>query len=73
LVPIVLEKECLDPKEWFGSLGAFHLSDLLYIDFSSKEAEEKNFDRLIQRIEMLGGRKRRRNSFDTVINEEERE
>ena len=52
LVPVVMDPDCRDPKQWQGAVGAY-LGNLLYVDLSmdaGQEGFEKAVDRIVQEI-----------------------
>ena len=52
LIAIVLDQDLIDTRNWTDSITGYHLSDTLYIDFSSDEKVEKNWMKLCERIRL---------------------
>ena len=67
-VPVVMETDCRDPKQWQGSLGAY-LGNILYVDLSM-DADHEGFERAVDRI-VQEVRKRQKNqrkaAADTTV------
>lgn len=63
VIPVVLDRELLDPSSWQGTVAALHLGNSLYIDFTTKERVTENWPHFCERVKSICKFERKLNIF----------